>query len=41
MVGGGHYYTDVLLLFKDCLRTAGVVRGVDSEDDNGDGYLLV
>ena len=41
MVGGGHYYTDVLLLFKDCLRTAGGVRGVDSEEDIGDGYFLV
>ena len=41
MVGWGHYYTNVFLLFKDCLRIAGGVRGVDSEEDIGDGYFLV
>ena len=37
----GHYYTNFLLLFKDCLGTAGGVRGVDSEEDIRVGYFLM
>ena len=38
---GSLLYKFFFLLFKDCLRTAGGVRGVDSEEDIGDGYFLV